>query len=164
QGAPDPRTRREGAQPVVEQAHLDAIASAGTQRIHELLTGPVALEDVRLEVDVSASTGDRLEPGREVLRSVLKHADPVAGDGRGARAARPGRGRAPLAPRPARGRRPRLGRGWGPGPPPPLHFIEPRRQVNTPEGPASSFAEQRASPEEPRSVGSQEPRSALGAE
>src|SRR5215469_18223479 len=37
QGPPDAGTRREAAQPVKEHAHLDAVAGASAERVHELL-------------------------------------------------------------------------------------------------------------------------------
>ena len=64
---------------VVDQVDLHAFALLGDQRIGELATDVVVLEDVGLHVDVVARPADRREHRRVRGRPVLEQRDGVAG-------------------------------------------------------------------------------------
>ncbi len=83
QAVPEPaRGFAQAAEPVVDQPHRDAFARLGDEGRGEPLADLVVVDDVALEVDVSARLGDGLEPGRVVLGRVPEQPHAVAADER----------------------------------------------------------------------------------
>jgi hypothetical protein len=76
---PEPaRGVSDGAHPVVHQANRNARSRLLRERFQEALAHRVLVEDVALEMDGAARTGDGVEPGRVVLSRVAEQANGVA--------------------------------------------------------------------------------------